>query len=249
MRRDAMADYPIRFFLTREHRCGYFEDRLARNVLLDPKNPLRGDYYAHALTVGYRRSASNLYSPRCLDCQACVSARLPTERFQADRSQLRCWRQNADLGIDISPAHFDEDLYRLYRRYLEGRHPDSTATQGEAEHLRELLETPWANTQVLRIHRDGQLLAAAITDCQISGLSAVYTFFDPEQSRRSLGVFAILAQIEWARREKLPHLYLGFWIDQHPKMGYKTRFQPLELFHNQYWQTHYLAPAVVRTRA
>ncbi len=247
MRNESMTAPPIRFFLSREHRCGYFDDRLARNLLFDPDSPRLGDFYDSALSAGFRRSASHLYRPRCPGCQDCIPVRLPVDLLQVDRSQLRCWRRNADLGIDIEPAYFDEELYRLYRRYLDARHPDGAATQGEPDDLRAMLDTPWANTYLLRIRRGRQLLAAAITDRQATGLSAVYTFFDPEQSGRSLGVFAILAQIEWARRENLPFLYLGFWIDRHPKMGYKSRFQPLEMHKDQVWQPQQPAAAAAES--
>lgn len=226
----------IRLFLTQEHRCGYFADRLARNIVLDPDNPELGSAYANALAAGFRRSAGHLYRPRCAGCQACIATRLPVACFAPDRSQKRCWQRNADLAIDVEPARFDEELYRLYRRYLEARHPDAVAIQGEPDDLRALFDTPWANSHVLCIRRGEQLLAAAVTDRLTTGLSAVYTFFDPNEQRRSLGVFAVLAQIDWARRENLPYLFLGFWIDGHPKMGYKSRFQPLQMQQDRDWQ-------------
>ena len=85
--------------------------------------------------------------------------------------------------------------------------------------------------------RDGErLVACAVTDVTPIGLSAVYTFFDPDMANRSLGVFCILQQIEWAKRLPVPHLYLGYWLDGHAKMGYKQQYQPLELLHEGRWQ-------------
>jgi len=83
-------------------------------------------------------------------------------------------------------------------------------------------------------HR-GPLLAVAVTDVTPQGLSAVYTFFDPDQAHRGLGTFAILQQIAWAQREQLPHLYLGYWIRDHRKMDYKRRFRPLEAYDGRRW--------------
>ena len=232
----------VRCFLSREHRCGYFADRVARTRVLDPESPLLGAIYDQALAAGFRRSGPHLYRPQCPHCQACIPTRLVVDRFRPDRSQQRCKRRNADLQFDITPAGFDDELYRLYRRYLEARHAEGAENQGQPDDLRQLLTTPWTNTFLLRIFREGQLLACAITDRQASSLSAVYTFFDPDQASRGLGVFAILSQIEWARREQLPYLYLGFWIDRHPKMSYKSRFQPLQVFSDQRWQDQVAAP-------
>ena len=68
-----------------------------------------------------------------------------------------------------------------------------------------------------------------------AGLSAVYTFFDPDLAGRSLGTLAILSQLRWARELGLPYLYLGYWIAGHPKMDYKRRFRPLEIYDSGDW--------------
>jgi leucyl-tRNA---protein transferase len=75
-----------------------------------------------------------------------------------------------------------------------------------------------------------------VTDFAQAGLSAVYTFYDPEFTARGLGTYAILQQVEIARMRNIPHVYLGFWIDRHPKMDYKMRFQPLELLGSDGWK-------------
>jgi arginine-tRNA-protein transferase len=63
----------------------------------------------------------------------------------------------------------------------------------------------------------------------------VYTFFDPDEAKRSLGTLAILSQLEWARRDGRAHLYLGYWIDGHRKMDYKRRFAAIETFDGREW--------------
>ncbi len=75
----------------------------------------------------------------------------------------------------------------------------------------------------------------AVTDVTPLGLSAVYTFFDPDERARGLGTYAILQQIDWAQRCRVPHLYLGYWIDGHRKMDYKRRYRPLESFDGRRW--------------
>ena len=56
----------------------------------------------------------------------------------------------------------------------------------------------------------------------------MYTFFDPDLPRRSLGTYSVLWQIAEAHRRKLPYIYLGYWVAESRKMSYKTDFQPIE---------------------
>ena len=81
----------------------------------------------------------------------------------------------------------------------------------------------------------GRLVAVAVTDVLPNGLSAVYTFYDPSEERRSLGRFAILWQIQEAARLGLRAVYLGYWIKNCRKMNYKTEYRPIELLVNQRW--------------
>ena len=83
---------------------------------------------------------------------------------------------------------------------------------------------------------EGKLIAVAVVDRLINALSAVYTFFDPDYSALSPGVYAVLWQIEWARQLKLDWLYLGYWIRDCHKMNYKTDYQPLQMLVNQEWR-------------
>ncbi|MGO1542161.1 MAG: GNAT family N-acetyltransferase, partial [Luteimonas sp.] len=93
----------------------------------------------------------------------------------------------------------------------------------------------WTRGRFLELRAGGRLLAVAATDMVDDALSAVYTFFDPDQAARGLGTLAILQQIDWARRSGRQHLYLGYWIDGHGKMDYKRRFRPLESFDGRSW--------------
>jgi arginine-tRNA-protein transferase len=75
---------------------------------------------------------------------------------------------------------------------------------------------------------EGALLAACLTDRLGDGLSLVYSFFAPHESRRSLGSFMILDHIDKARRLGLPHVYLGYWVEGSRKMAYKAAYLPQE---------------------
>jgi arginine-tRNA-protein transferase len=103
------------------------------------------------------------------------------------------------------------------------------------EDFARFLYTVWSPTRFIEFRERGRLVGLAVTDFCGAGLSAVYTFFDPQENARGLGTFAILTQIELARERALPHLYLGFWIDGHRKMDYKTRYRPLEVLRAGAW--------------
>jgi len=233
-------DEPLRLFHTPEHACGYWPERLARDLVLDPGDPRLGDLYPQALSWGFRRSGNLIYRPHCRDCQACIAVRVPVADFRPDRSQRRCLARNADLEVRVCPAERTEEHFALYRRYLGARHPGGGMDDHGIAEFDQFLITAWGQGRFLEIrtrqaHGTGTLLAVAVTDLAPEALSAVYTFYDPEETARGLGTFAILQQIAWAQRDHRRHLYLGYWIHGHRKMAYKRRFRPLEAFTGQAW--------------
>lgn len=223
-------------FRTAEHPCGYFPDRVASDHVLDPGDPRLPLAYGEAVARGFRRSGGIVYIPRCAACQACVGVRIPAAEFRPDRSQRRCERRNADIDLAFEPAVRSDEVFALYQRYLGARHAGGGMDGGGPEDFDQFLAAPWSPTRFLTMRRAGVLLGVAVTDLLNEGLSAVYTFFEPDEAARSLGTFAILAQLRLARRAGLPHVYLGFWIAGHPKMDYKRRFRPLEGFDGRGWR-------------
>jgi leucyl-tRNA---protein transferase len=225
----------VRLFQTLPHECGYYNDRIAQNLVIDPSAPHLAAVYGLALARGFRRAGGHVYHPHCGACRACVPCRVDVATFRPDRSQRRCRARNADLELRVEPARYSEEYFELYQRYLTGRHRDGGMDAPQHEDFSRFLYTEWSPTRFLEIRHDGRLLGIAVTDLCAQGMSAVYTFYDPAESSRGLGTFAILAQLEWAAREGLPHLYLGYWIAGHPKMDYKRRFQPLEVLAHGNW--------------
>ncbi len=223
-------------FQTLPHPCGYYSGRTAQNVVLDPGTPYRAHLYLPALEQGFRRAGDHLYRPQCPACSACIACRIPVLDFAPTRSQSRCERRNADLDVRLTSAQVSPERFALYRRYLAQRHPGGGMDDPAPEDFERFLCAPWSPTRFLEFRRRGELLAVAVTDICSGGLSAVYTFYDTDDRSRGLGTFAILSQIRLARRLGLSHLYLGYWIAAHPKMDYKARFRPLELYRGGRWQ-------------
>jgi len=226
----------VRLFQTLPHPCGYFAERTAQNIVIDPSAPQLPRIYDVAVQRGYRRAGGHVYHPQCTGCRACVACRVPVADFQPDRAQRRCLARNADIDLRLVSASYTNEYFSLYRRYLCARHPDGGMDDARPEDFARFLYTPWSPTRFVEFRDAGRLVALAVTDFCASGLSAVYTFYDPDEHARGLGTFAILSQLRIARESGLGYLYLGFWIEGHPKMHYKARFQPLEVMHDGVWR-------------
>lgn len=225
----------IRVYQTVEHACGYWPERQARDLVLDPADPMLPGLYGPALAMGFRRSGSHVYRPHCIGCQACTPVRIPVATFSPNRSQRRCIALNADLRIGLRPAERSEEAFELYRSYVGSRHAGGGMDDPSPADFDGFLACPWSPTTFIEMRLQDRLLAVAVTDVLPDSLSAVYTFYAPGFEKRSLGTFAILSQLEHARGLGLEHVYLGFWLDKHAKMDYKKSFRPLEYLSGRDW--------------
>jgi arginine-tRNA-protein transferase len=219
-----------------EHPCSYLDGLTARMAYTDPGLSMSAPLYSALAEQGFRRSGDWVYRPWCRHCSACIPVRIPVARFAPNRSQARILKRNADLTAIPRPAEFVEEHYRLYRRYLETRHADGDMEGSGREEYMQFLGSAWANTAFVEFRLGAELLAVAAVDRLSDGLSAVYTFFDPEQGPRGLGVYAVLWQVEEARALGLDWLYLGYWIEACRKMTYKSRYRPLEAWIAGQWR-------------
>ena len=162
-----------------------------------------------------------------------MPVRVPVATFAPDRSQRRCAARNARVETRIVAALRDEEHLALYQRYLAARHPLGGMDDHGAVQFDQFLAGSWSDTRFLEIRRKSatglsELLAVAVTDLVDGALSAVYTFYDPED-HASYGTYNVMWQIEQARSLGLPHVYLGYWIQESTKMNYKARFTPHEI--------------------
>lgn len=233
-----MSQAHVRLFQTLEHPCGYFPERHAVNLVIDPSATDPATIYDHAIAKGFRRSGSLAYRPNCPGCRACQASRVPVAEFTPDRAQKRAWYANQDIETHLAAAEITATHIALFNRYASARHRDGGMDSDSPDDLKRFLIGSWPETHILEFWLNEQLIAAAVTDMVRDGVSAVYTFFDPELSqKRSLGTFAIMKQVELAKRLGLQFVYLGYWINGHPKMSYKTRFKPLEVLTDGRWKT------------
>ena len=228
--------HDLRFLLTPEHECGYLPEHEAITLFVDPQCELNSTRYSLLAEMGFRRSGEHLYRPHCAHCKACIPVRIPVSRFSPSRNQRRVFARNQDLTVKWREAQFSDEHFALYRRYMRSRHTGSSMDDDNPDYYRRLLDVDWCDTQLAEFRHGTHLVAVAITDWLEGGLSAVYTFFDPDAQARSLGTYAILQQLQHAKQSDLPYVYLGYWIKQSPKMAYKDKFRPFEYFDGHHWR-------------
>jgi arginine-tRNA-protein transferase len=223
-------------YLSMPHPCSYLPERMATTLFVDPRYPLDMEKFGHFMQLGFRRSGDLVYRPHCPECGACVPVRVPVEAFRPNRSQRRVWKRNADLHVVEHPAVFSRRHFDLYLRYQAGRHPGGGMDDPDPQKYTQFLVGNHIQTVFYEIRQQERLLGVAVVDQLPDGLSAVYTFYEPGEKARGLGVYAILWQIECARELGLPYLYLGYWIEASPKMAYKADYSPLETYRHGQWQ-------------
>ena len=232
-----------RFFVTSPAPCPYLPGRSERKVFTELKGP-HADQLNEALgRIGFRRSQTVAYRPSCLDCQACVSVRVPVAEFAASATQKRNLRRNADLVTSECRPWATGEQFDLLRRYLGTRHPGGgMAAMDEIDYADMVEHTPVTSYVVeYREPSDGlmpgRLVGACLTDRQGDGLSMIYSFYDPEhEARTGLGNYIILDHIRRAAADQLGYVYLGYWVEGSERMQYKIRYRPIELLGRDGWR-------------
>ncbi|MDD9909769.1 MAG: arginyltransferase [Ahrensia sp.] len=236
------------FYLTAPAPCPYLPGRTERKVfthLVGERAPLLHE----ALTGGgFRRSQSIAYRPACFNCRLCVPTRVLADQFRPTRNMRRIVRRNDDLiGQDL-PNSPTSEQHSLFRRYIESRHGEGGMTAMTVLDFAMMMEDSHVDTRIIEYRArgadsgitgrgEGDLIAVMLYDRLASGLSLVYSFFDPGHEKRSLGTFLILDMISRTRREGLPHCHLGYWVEGSQKMEYKARFHPQQRLTGTGWKT------------
>ena len=227
---------PHFFFTTAPLPCPYLAGRLERKIVTELTGADAEVLHETLSRAGFRRSHSIAYTPACPGCNACIPVRILAGQFQPDRTMRRIARTNGDIVAQIVPARASAEHYRLFARYQESRHAGGDMAQMGFYDYRSMVEDSPIDTFLAEFRGpDGTLLGACLADRMSDGLSAVYSFFEPDLPRRSLGTQVVLWLIEEATRQGLPYVYLGYWIAESRKMSYKARFHPLEAFGPNGW--------------
>ncbi len=237
--RHSLLKHP-QFYVTAPQDCPYLEGKLERKLFTTLYEEGGVALNASLSHQGFRRSQNVIYRPSCSDCNACQSARVKVQEFLPSRSQKRVNKKNNHLVRNLKTPWARESHYALFNRYLNSRHADGgMAGMDESEFSAMIEETP-VNTRLVEysIYKEGRSIPVAVclSDLLEDGLSMVYSFFEPEMAKNSIGTYMILDHIRLAREAGLPYVYLGYWVQGSQKMDYKSKFQPLETYRNGGWK-------------
>lgn len=227
----------INFFASAPEPCSYLDNKKSISAFANPYIDMDMQTYNTLIEHGFRRSGGYVYRPHCNNCQACVSVRVPTKNYQFSKSEKRLLKKNSNISVQCVHDKFKMEHFDLYKRYLKSRHSDSSMSNPSKSDYHRFLICDWSETQFIEYRLNKVLIGVAVTDLVEDGLSALYTFYDPDHANKSIGHFSVLQQIKLAQERHLNYLYLGYWIENCQKMAYKKRYKPLEVFIDEHWQS------------
>jgi arginine-tRNA-protein transferase len=243
------ARRPHFFYTTAPLPCPYLPGRTERKVVTELAGVTAESLHDRLSRGGFRRSHNIAYAPVCPACNACVPIRIRAREFVPNRTQKRIAKLNADLTISEMPPRATAEQYQLFQRYQQARHGDGDMATMSFYDYRAMVEDTPIETSIIEFRdRQERLLGACLTDRLGDGLSAVYSFFTPDLDERSLGTQAILWLVQRASELDLPHVYLGYWVQESRKMAYKAKFKPSEILRGGQWRPlDETAPAALPT--
>ncbi|MFT7685293.1 MAG: arginyl-tRNA--protein-N-Asp/Glu arginylyltransferase [Candidatus Azotimanducaceae bacterium] len=225
----------LKFFTTPGHDCSYLDGKIATTLFVDPGYKISTLEYSELSALGFRRSGQHIYRPHCQDCKACIPLRIPVGNFKPNRTQKRIFKKNHQITVHSTKPEFTLESFDLYDRYIRERHSDGDMYPPNQEQYTSFLIEGRPEATFFEFRLGKKLIAIAVADQLKDGLSAIYTFFDPELHHLSLGSYAILWLLNTTIERRLTYLYMGYWIKECQKMSYKTDYKPMELFINNQW--------------
>jgi arginine-tRNA-protein transferase len=189
--------------------------------------------YQELLLAGWRRFGHSVFRPQCASCQACESLRVDVAQFAPNRSQRRVRKLNegrVKCRIGEPSATRSKlrlyDAFHAYQSYMKGW-PEFPPKDRDS-FVESFVNNPFP-TQEWCYFLDEELVGVGYVDALPDGLSAIYFVHDPDHRDRSLGIWNVLSIIDYAQSQRLPFVYLGYYVEGSPSMAYKATFRPSEV--------------------
>lgn len=251
---DDDSDFSIPVYISK---CGYFENRTNEYFITSITSPIepmlvfpehitsleelalddeqklsillaKADYL---FSIGFRRSGDLFYLNLCQECSDCIPIRVPVKDFEITKKYRRILKNNSDIRIECVKSEITDEKIKLFQKYNSLRHDND----GDCFSHLSSLHTGYDGICEMDYFIDNKLIAVGILDLGSDCTSSNYFYFDPDYSKRSLGVFSVLKEIEFTRQSGKEFYYLGFYLENSPKMRYKSQYQPAQLYINQEW--------------
>lgn len=183
------------------------------------------------ITAGFRRCGDLYYRTCCKECRECIPIRIPVQDFKASKSQTRIIKNNSDIEILSTPLNYSSEKNELYIQYQKSRHKEENYSDQELTSImnEQMLSDSGCSFEMDLI-LNSKIMGFMTVDCGTNTLSAVYSAFDTNFPKRSLGKYFILSLIDLAKKSNFSYVNLGYYIQNCGKMNYKSEFKPFEIF-------------------
>jgi leucyl-tRNA---protein transferase len=226
----------IQFYTTTKYNCSYIDKMDAQSLVVTPYKSINQNIFQDLIEKGFRRSGQYIYKPNCNSCTACIPIRLPVQKFLFSKTQKRIYKKHGYFKVREIPLAFKKKHFDLYLKYQNKRHSYINNDQNSLDDYNDFLIKSNVKSKFIEFWDGDSLKIVSIVDIVSDGISAVYTFYDPDDEKVSYGTYSIIWLINWCKAQQLKYIYLGYWIGECNKMKYKTNFKPYELYIKGYWQ-------------
>lgn len=157
-----------------------------------------------------------------------IPLRIRLADFSLSKGQRRVLKKNSDVQTLIRPIEITEEKEILFEQHKY------RFNRGIPNSIYDFLsfapaEVPGEAFEV-SVYQKDQLIAASFFDVGARSVSGIYAMFDQQESARSLGIFTMLLEIEYARKNGKAFYYQGYCYEGSSFYDYKKRFSATEKF-------------------
>lgn len=224
--------------LAQAYPCSYLDNKLSNSIFIDSKTPPSWLQYCQLTKIGFRRSGQHFYRPECPTCDACKSSRIRVNDINLNNKRLkRIINKATGFSYGLIKPTYNDEHYLLYEKYINARHADGDMFPPTEDQYEKFLIGTESYNHFFEVRDEhNRLVICTVVDLLDDGISAIYTYFDPERSKYSPGTLAVALICKLAKQYNLPFVYLGYWVKNSKKMNYKAQYKPLEIYNDEIWQ-------------